>query len=91
MAEPDTCLEHCLDSNNTYTNYSCEIIPISVDTQRQNKSQNVPGNFDSDLKKLKVLRVENDSNPIVVYLNINSLREKISHLLKICKESPIDY
>ena len=80
MAEPDTCLEHCLDSNNTYTNYSCEIIPISVDPQRQNISQNVPENFDSDLKKLKVLRVENDS-----------LREKISHLLKICKESPIDY
>ena len=22
IAEPDTCLEHCLDSNNTYTNYS---------------------------------------------------------------------
>ena len=22
-ADPDTCLEHCLDSNNTYTNYNC--------------------------------------------------------------------
>ena len=30
-AELDTCLEHCLDSNNTYTNYSCGH-PISVDT-----------------------------------------------------------
>ena len=30
MAEPDTCLEHCLDSNNTYTNYS-SVHPISVD------------------------------------------------------------
>ena len=30
MAEPDTCLEHCLDSNNTYTNYSSGH-PISVD------------------------------------------------------------
>ena len=47
-------------------------------------------NFDSDLKKLKVLRVENDSNPIVAYLNINSLGEKINHLREICKESPID-
>ena len=30
IAEPDACLEHCLDSNNTYTNYSCGH-PISVD------------------------------------------------------------
>ena len=30
MAEPDTCLEHCLDSNNTYTNYSSGH-PIYVD------------------------------------------------------------
>ena len=29
-AEPDTCLEHSLDSNNTYTNYSSGH-PISVD------------------------------------------------------------
>ena len=47
-------------------------------------------NFDSDLKKLKVLRVENDSNPIVAYLNINSLGEKINQLREIWKESPID-
>ena len=47
-------------------------------------------NFDSDLKKLKVFRVGNDSNPIVAYLNINSLGEKINHLREICKESPID-
>ena len=46
-------------------------------------------NFDSDLKKLKVLRVENDSNLIVAYFNINSLGEKINHLCEICKDSPI--
>ena len=57
--------------------------------QRQNISQNVSENFDSDLKKFKVLRVENDSNPIVVYLNINSPGEKINHLREICKECPI--
>ena len=58
--------------------------------QRQNISQNVSEIFHSDLKRLKVLRVENDSNPIVAYLNINSLGEKINHLLEICKDSPID-
>ena len=47
-------------------------------------------NFDSDLNKLKVLRVENDSNTIVAYLNINSLGEKINHLREICEESAID-
>ena len=45
-------------------------------------------NFGSDLKKLKVLKVENDSNSIVAY--INSLGEKINHLREICKESPPD-
>ena len=32
MLEPDTCLEHCLDSNNTYTNYSSGH-PIYVDSR----------------------------------------------------------
>ena len=53
--------------------------------QRHKISQNVSKNFDSDLKKLKVLRVENDSNPIVAYLNINSLGEKINHFVKYAK------
>ena len=30
IAESDTCLEHCLDSNNTYTNYSSgHLIPVN--------------------------------------------------------------
>ena len=49
----------------------------------------MPENFDSGLKRLKVLIVENDSNPIVSYLDTNSLGEKISQLREICKESPI--
>ena len=43
------------------------------------------GNFDSDLKKLNVLRTENDSNPKVAYLNINSLGENINHFPEIMK------
>ena len=62
----------------------------NLTNQRQNIRQNVPENFDSDLKKLKVWRVENDSNPIVAGLNIKSLGEKINHLCEICKESPMD-
>ena len=62
----------------------------NLTNQRQNISQNVSENFDSDLKKLKVLSVENDSNPIVVYLNINSLGKKINHLREIREDSAID-
>ena len=47
-------------------------------------------NIESDLKNLKVLRMENDSNPTVAYLNIKSLGEKINHLHEICNESPTD-
>ena len=47
-------------------------------------------NFDRDLKKLKVLRVKNDSNHIVAYLIKNSLGEIMNHLRQICKESSID-
>ena len=53
--------------------------------QRQNVSQNVSENFDSDLKKLKVLRVEKYSNPVVAFLNINSLGEKIITFIKYAK------
>ena len=56
----------------------------------QNISQNVSEIFDSDLKKLKVLREENDSNPTVAYVNVNSLGGKINHLREICRESPIN-
>ena len=62
----------------------------NLTNQRQNISENVSEKFDSDLKKLKVLRMENDSNPTVACLNINSLGEKINHLREICKEFPID-
>ena len=52
-------------------------------------SQNVSKNFDSDLVKVKVLRVENDSNLVVAYLYINLPGEKLNHLREICKESLI--
>ena len=52
--------------------------------QRHKISQNVSKNFDSDLKKLKVL---NDSNPTVAYLNINSLGEKTKTKTKKTKPS----
>ena len=57
---------------------------------KQNISQNVSENFDSELNKLKVWRVENDSNLININININSLGEKENPLREIYKESLID-
>ena len=52
----------------------------NLTNKRQSMSQNVSKNFDSDLIKIKVLRVENDSNPIVAYLYIILPGEKLNHL-----------
>ena len=51
--------------------YSTTKKPLHTPYMYIHKKTNVLENFDSDLKKLKVLRVENDSNQIVGYLNIN--------------------
>ena len=56
--------------------YSTTKKPLHTPYMYIHKKTNVLENFDSDLKKLKVLRVKNDSNQIVGYLNINSLCEK---------------
>ena len=51
--------------------YSTTKKPLHTPYMYIHKKTNVLENFDSDLKKLKVLRVENDSNHIVAYLAIN--------------------
>ena len=42
-----------------------------------------------DLYGLNRLSKEHESNPIIGYLNINSLRNKINDLRKICKKAQI--
>ena len=56
--------------------YSTRQKPLHTLYMYLHEKMNVSENFDSDLKKLKVLRVKNNSNLIVGYLNINSLCEK---------------
>ena len=43
-----------------------------------------------DFDALTYLRVNNPFNPIVGYLNINSLRNKIDDLREVCKKVQID-
>ena len=51
--------------------YSATQKPLHTLYMYLHEKMSVSQNFDSDLKKLKVLRVENDSNHIVAYLAIN--------------------
>ena len=46
--------------------------------------------FDFDLKDLNDLRNAYTHNPMIGYLNINFLRDKIINLRKITQKSPID-
>ena len=47
-------------------------------------------NINLDIDGLIHLRVNNPFNPIVGYLNINSLRNKIDDLREVCKKVQID-
>ena len=47
-------------------------------------------NFESDIIGLVDLRNNFPQNPIISYLNINSLRNKIFHLREICDKAPVD-
>ena len=47
-------------------------------------------NFESDIIGLVDLRNNFPQNPIISYLNINSLRNKIFHLWEICDKAPVD-
>ena len=47
-------------------------------------------NMNLDFDALTYLRVNNPFNPIVGYLNINSLRNKIDDLREVCKKVQID-
>ena len=44
IAEPYNCLEHCLDTNNTYTNYSCGY-PISSPSPPYSCNHPLPSEF----------------------------------------------
>ena len=52
---------------------------------------NIPENKEGDIDKLLDLRNTNRSNPLICYLNINSLRgEKIHHVRELCRKTNID-
>ena len=44
-----------------------------------------------DLQSLKVARFDNTGNPMIGYLNINSLRNKMIDLIEVLKQISLDY
>ena len=68
--------------------------PYQRNHKNQNKvptsSSNTDKNIDFYLEALAKLRRDYPSNPMIGYLNINSIRNKIVQLTNICKISPIE-
>ena len=60
----------------------------SVANQISNKAKNTNQNL--DIEKLIDLRKLYNNNPIIGYLNINSLRNKITQFREVCGKAPID-
>ena len=58
--------------------------------QRNSEIKDLAEKSKSDLLGLIKLRKENPNDPNIAYLNINSLREKITSLREICLKSSVD-
>ena len=68
--------------------------PYQRNDKNQNKvhtfSSNTDKNIDSNLEAVAKLRRDYLSYPMIEYLNINSIANKIVQLTDICKTSPIE-
>ena len=62
--------------------------PESVANQISNEAKNT--NHKLDIEELINLRKLYTNNPIIEYLNINSLKNKITQLREVCRKAPID-
>ena len=60
----------------------------SVANQISNKAKNT--NHNRDIEELINLRTLHTNNPIIGYLDINSLENKITGLREVCRKAPID-
>ena len=60
----------------------------SVANQISNKAKNT--NYNLDIQKLINLRKLYTNTPIIGYLNINSLGNKITQLREVCRKTPVD-
>ena len=78
--------DFCVTPNVTVTSNGTESNNLTIDN-----SENISDNTEGDIEKLIDLRNSNRSNPLICYLNINSLRgQKIHHIRELCRQTNID-
>ena len=75
------------DSNENIVN--CNSMNFNQQFQRIANDMTSP-NMETDLSNLIDLRRQNINNPMIGYLNINSLGNKIDYLRDICNKSPLN-
>ena len=76
-----------LDNNENIVN--CNSMNFNQQFQRITNDMISP-NMETDLSNLIDLRRQNINSPMIGYLNINSLRNKIDYLRDICNKSPLN-
>ena len=74
---------------NTYT--SSGVIYLDDDTRNTKLDLSVSKSSAADLEMLQDDRLKLLHNPLIAYLNINSLRNKVIDLGEILKDLPLDY
>ena len=83
----NTFFQSCVNSINSF-NANFKKQRESVANQISNKAKNT--NHNLYIEELINLRTLYTNNPIIGYLNINSLRNKITQLREVYRKAPID-
>ena len=73
------------------TDTSSGFIYLDDDIRNTKLGLSVPKSSAADLEMLQNDRLKFLHNPLIVYLNINSLRNKVIDLGEIVKDLPLDY
>ena len=98
----ESCHHNSRISPNNFSHYNNFFQPNSIDSinanfnkqresvanQISNKAKNT--NHNLDIEEIIDLRKLYNNNPIIGYLNINSLRNKITQFREVCGKAPID-
>ena len=74
---------------NTHTSYG--VIYLDDDIRNTKLGLSVSKSSAADLEMLQDDRLKLLHNPLITYLNINSLRNKVIDLGEILKDLPLDY
>lgn len=83
------CNINCLGFGKLKCTGTCQAKGVNEDIQDENSDGQGDKNSELDLKGQQNFVTKYSSNPLIAYLNINSLSNKIEYLKEVCKQSPI--